>query len=120
VRVTAEGAKRVSMAALICTKAGHRSRLIYRIPLDRGPAKGRRKDTLEFNPFEGVCVAAYGLLDCRPRNGPDFVDCSNRMCRPARCYGEVGGCGDRRMSRVISLGAKTRNGGPQKPVPRLV
>lgn len=173
-RVTAAGAKRVSMAALICTKAGHRSRLIYRIHLDRGPAKGRRKGftetdyarlldpahqqlggpmvlvwdslnthvsrtmrelvdarlwltvyqlppyTTEFNPVEGVCVAAYGLLDCRPRNGPDFVDCSNRMCRPARCYGEVGGCGDRRMSRVISLGAKTRNGGPQKPVPRLV
>ncbi len=29
-------------------------------------------------------------------------------------------CGARRTSRVISLGAKTRNGGPQKPVPRLV
>lgn len=34
--------------------------------------------------------------------------------------GEVGVCGERRMSRVISLGAKTRKGGPQKPVPRLV
>ncbi|MFK4869071.1 winged helix-turn-helix domain-containing protein [Streptomyces sp. CSMPJR101] len=29
-------------------------------------------------------------------------------------------CGERSTSRVISLGAKTRNGGPQKPVPRLV
>ena len=38
----------------------------------------------------------------------------------ARCYGEVGGYGERSTSRVISLGAKTRNGGPQKPVPRLV
>ena len=28
--------------------------------------------------------------------------------------------GDRRVRRVISLGANTRNGGPQKPVPRLV
>ncbi|GGY46716.1 hypothetical protein GCM10010363_29340 [Streptomyces omiyaensis] len=28
--------------------------------------------------------------------------------------------GARSTSRVISLGAKTRNGGPQKPVPRLV
>lgn len=28
--------------------------------------------------------------------------------------------GARRVSRVISLGAKTRKGGPQKPVPRLV
>ncbi len=28
--------------------------------------------------------------------------------------------GARSVSRVISLGANTRNGGPQKPVPRLV
>lgn len=39
---------------------------------------------------------------------------------PAPCYGEVGRWGERSTSRVISLGAKTRNGGPQKPVPRLV
>lgn len=43
VKVTAAGTKRVSMAALICTKAGRRPRLIYRIHLDRGPAKGRRR-----------------------------------------------------------------------------
>lgn len=30
-KVTAAGTKRVSMAALICTKAGRRPRLIYRI-----------------------------------------------------------------------------------------
>ncbi|MER5201493.1 transposase [Streptomyces sp. NPDC002884] len=47
VRVTAAGTKRVSMAALICTKSGHRSRLICRIHLDRGPAKGRRKGFAE-------------------------------------------------------------------------
>ncbi len=47
VRVSAAGTKRVSMAALICTKAGRRSRLIYRIHLDRGPAKGRRKGFTE-------------------------------------------------------------------------
>ncbi|MFJ8159185.1 transposase [Streptomyces sp. NPDC094468] len=47
VRVTAQGTKRVSMAALICIKAGHRPRLIYRIHLDRGPAKGRRKGFTE-------------------------------------------------------------------------
>ncbi len=35
-------------------------------------------------------------------------------------YREAGGWGERRVRRVISLGAKTRNGGPQKPVPRLV
>ncbi|WP_371330446.1 transposase [Streptomyces sp. TP-A0356] len=47
VRVTAAGTKRVSMAALICTKVGHRPRLIYRLHLDRGPAKGRRKGFTE-------------------------------------------------------------------------
>jgi putative transposase len=47
VKVTAQGTKRVSMAALICTKAGRRPRLIYRIHLDRGPAKGRRKGFTE-------------------------------------------------------------------------
>ncbi|GAA2307576.1 IS630 family transposase [Streptomyces kunmingensis] len=47
VKVTAAGTKRVSMAALICTKAGHRARLIYRIHLDRGPVKGRRKGFTE-------------------------------------------------------------------------
>ncbi len=47
VKVTAAGTKRVSMAALICIKAGRRPRLIYRIHLDRGPAKGRRKGFTE-------------------------------------------------------------------------
>ena len=51
---------------------------------------------------------------------PRLVDCSKRMRRPVECYGEVGRCGERSTSRVISLGAKTRKGGPQKPVPRLV
>lgn len=40
---------------------------------------------------------------------------------PARySYVEAGAWAERSTSRVISLGAKTRNGGPQKPVPRLV
>lgn len=43
-----------------------------------------------------------------------------RMCRPAQRYGVGGRCGERSTSRVISLGAKMRKGGPQKPVPRLV
>ncbi|MEU5540517.1 transposase, partial [Streptomyces sp. NPDC020362] len=47
VRVTAQGTKRFSMAALICTKADHRPRLIYRMHLDRGPSKGRRKSFTE-------------------------------------------------------------------------
>ncbi|MFD5854439.1 transposase [Streptomyces chartreusis] len=37
----------VSMAALICTKADHTPRLIYRIYLDRGPVKDRRKGFTE-------------------------------------------------------------------------
>lgn len=46
-KVTSAGTKRVSMAALICTKAGRGPRLIYRIHLDRGPARGRRKGFTE-------------------------------------------------------------------------
>ncbi|WP_259471987.1 transposase [Streptomyces shenzhenensis] len=46
-RVTAAGTKRVSMAALICTKPGRRPRLIHRIHLDRGSAKGRHKGFTE-------------------------------------------------------------------------
>ncbi|MFD9506626.1 hypothetical protein ACFWB6_08235 [Streptomyces mirabilis] len=58
VRITSAGTKRVSMAALICTKSGRRSRLIYRIHLDRGPAKGRRK---------GFTATDYArLLDAAP------------------------------------------------------
>lgn len=60
-----------------------------------------------------------GPAICR-RSNPRRVHCSKRMRRPVGCYGEVGRSGERSTSRVISLGAKTRNGGPQKPVPRLV
>jgi len=47
VKVTAAGAKRVSLTALICTRPGHRPRLIYRALIDRGPRKGRRKGFTE-------------------------------------------------------------------------
>jgi len=48
------------MAALICMKADHRPRLIYRIHLDRGSAKGRRK---------GFTETDYArLLDAAPSN----------------------------------------------------
>ncbi|WP_324603831.1 MULTISPECIES: transposase [unclassified Streptomyces] len=46
-KVTAAGTKRVSMAALICTKPGRRARLIYRIHVDRGPSRHRRKGFTE-------------------------------------------------------------------------
>jgi putative transposase len=62
VRVTAAGTKRVSMAAPICTKAGHRPRLIYRIHLDRGPAKDRRKGFTETD-YARLLDAAHQQLD---------------------------------------------------------
>ncbi|MFD9326338.1 hypothetical protein [Streptomyces sp. NPDC060065] len=46
-RVTAAGTERVSLAALICTRTGHRPRLIYRALVDRGPRHGRRKGSTE-------------------------------------------------------------------------
>jgi putative transposase len=45
VKVTAQGSKRISVAALVCTRPGtaSRARLIYRTHLDRGHGKQRRK-----------------------------------------------------------------------------
>lgn len=39
--------KRVSLAALICTRPGQRARLIYRVHASRGPRKDRRKGFTE-------------------------------------------------------------------------
>jgi len=49
VKVTAQGSKRVSIAALIATRPGTagKARLIYRTHLDRGPGKHRRKGFTE-------------------------------------------------------------------------
>ena len=49
VKVTAQGSKRVSVAALIATTPGTtgRARLIYRTHLDRGSGKQRRKGLAE-------------------------------------------------------------------------
>jgi putative transposase len=49
VRVTAQGSKRVSIAALIATRPGTTARawLIYRTHLDRGSGKHRRKSFAE-------------------------------------------------------------------------
>jgi DDE superfamily endonuclease/Homeodomain-like domain len=49
VRVTAQGSKRVSVAALLATRPGAtgRTRLIYRTHLDRGSGKDRRKGFAE-------------------------------------------------------------------------
>jgi hypothetical protein len=43
VKGTAQGSKRVSVAALVCVRPGSRARLIYRIHLGRGHGKHRRK-----------------------------------------------------------------------------
>ena len=45
--MTAQGSKRVSVAALIAAKPGERARLIYRTHLDRGGGKHRRKGFTE-------------------------------------------------------------------------
>jgi putative transposase len=49
VKVTAQGSKRVSIAALIATRPGTagRAQLIYRTHLDRGSGKHRRKGFTE-------------------------------------------------------------------------
>jgi transposase len=47
VKVTAQGSKRVSVAVLACARPGCRARLIYRIHLDRGHGKHRRKGFTE-------------------------------------------------------------------------
>jgi hypothetical protein len=49
VKVTAQGSKRVSMAALIATRPGTagRARLIYRTHLNRGSGRHRRKGFTE-------------------------------------------------------------------------
>ncbi|MFD4528265.1 transposase [Streptomyces sp. NPDC058470] len=60
-RVTAAGTKRVSMAGMICTKPGHRPRLIYRIHLGRGPTKGRRKGFTETD-YAALLDAAHQQL----------------------------------------------------------
>ncbi|EST36756.1 hypothetical protein M878_00505 [Streptomyces roseochromogenus subsp. oscitans DS 12.976] len=67
-RVTAAGAKRVSTAALICTKAGHRPQLIYRVHLDRDPAKGRRKGFTETD-YARLLDAAHQQLGAPTGDG---------------------------------------------------
>ncbi|KPC61344.1 hypothetical protein ADL29_24860 [Streptomyces chattanoogensis] len=61
VRVTAAGTRRVSMAALVCTKPGCRPRLIYRTLVDRGPRRGRRKGFAEID-YARLLDAAHQQL----------------------------------------------------------
>ena len=45
--MTAQGSKRVSVAALVCARPGCRARLIYRVHDGRSPRTGRRKGFTE-------------------------------------------------------------------------
>ncbi|MFI9101124.1 transposase [Streptomyces fildesensis] len=82
-RVIAAGTKRVSMAALICTKPGHWLRLIYRIHLDRGPAKGRRKGFTETD-YAGLLDAAHQQL-----GGPIVLVWDNLNKHVSRAMGQL-------------------------------
>ncbi|WSP86522.1 transposase [Streptomyces sp. NBC_01235] len=77
-RVTAAGTKRVSMTGMICTKPGHRSRLNYRIHLDGGPAKGRRKGFTE-TAYAALLDAAHQQL-----GGPIVLVWDNLKCATRR------------------------------------
>ncbi len=83
VKVTAAGTKRVSMAALICTKPGARSRLTYRIHLDRGPAKGRRKGFTETD-YARLLDDAHQQLD-----GPVILVWDNLNTHVSRAMREL-------------------------------
>nr|WP_245702232.1 transposase [Streptomyces aurantiacus] len=82
-KVTAAGTKRVSMAALICTKPGARSRLTYRIHLDRGPAKGRRKGFTETD-YARLLDDAHQQLD-----GPVILVWDNLNTHVSRAMREL-------------------------------
>jgi transposase len=62
VRVTAAGTRRVSIAALICTRPDRRPQLIYRTHIDRGPRKDRRKGFTETD-YARLLDAAHQQLD---------------------------------------------------------
>jgi DDE superfamily endonuclease len=64
VKVTAQGSKRVSVAALIAARPGAagRARLIYRTHLDRGSGKHRRKGFTETG-YARLLDAAHQQLD---------------------------------------------------------
>ncbi|MFF2405423.1 IS630 family transposase [Streptomyces sp. NPDC058092] len=61
VAVTSAGTKRISLAALICTRPGRRPRLIYRTHVDRGPHRGRRKGFAE-SDYAHLLDAAHQQL----------------------------------------------------------
>ena len=83
-----------------------------------GVRGGVRPAGLGCDALFAVCSSWKAVVPVVTRRA--LQDASRRNRRPAQRYGVGGCCGERSTSRVISLGAKTRKGGPQKPVPRLV
>ncbi|MFF3658786.1 transposase [Streptomyces olivochromogenes] len=107
-------------------RGGHRqaNAALHRIVFTRLRVDSRTQDCVERRIKEGKTYFRTPVVrhDLRRVSGARLLrgSLSRRNCRPAQRYGVGGRCGERSTSRVISLGAKMRKGGPQKPVPRLV
>ncbi|MEU6669279.1 hypothetical protein [Streptomyces sp. NPDC046727] len=91
------------MAALICTKASHRPRLIYRIHLDRGPAKGRRKGFTETD-YARLLDAAHQQL-----GGPVVLVRDNLNTHVSRTMRELIAARSRSSSPKPGLTSNFRN-----------
>jgi putative transposase len=70
VKVTAQGTKRVSMAAPICTRAGHRPRLIYRVHLERSPLNTDVSRALQDLIAARLWLTVYQLPPYAPELNP--------------------------------------------------
>jgi transposase len=83
VRVTGGSNKRVSLAALLCTKPGCRPRLIYRVHAGRGPRKDQRKGFTEAD-YARLLDAAHQQL-----GGPLVVVWDNLNTHVSRAMAEL-------------------------------
>ena len=89
VRVTAQGSKRVSVAALIAARPGERARLIYRTHLDRGSGKHRRKGFTETDYarlLDGAHQQLAGPIVLVQDNLPTHVSRAMRQLIAARAW----------------------------------
>jgi transposase len=83
VRVTGGSNRRVSLAALICTKPGQRARLIYRVHAGRGHGKDQRKGFIEAD-YARLLDAAHQQL-----GGPLVVVWDNLNTHLSRAMAEL-------------------------------
>ncbi len=101
-------------------QAGGERLLTERRPSETGPTASASSTTAQSVLVGACCLSPWPCRLLMPRPGLPGRP-APRCTGPGGCRyvggGQVRGAG---TSRVISLGAKTRNGGPQKPVPRLV